>query len=306
LRLLAGLFLMLAVAGCTIKQEEHSEAKGRKISDRSGNTIWLSHGPLRVMALSPAITEMLFALLPDSCIIAVTPHCNHPADRVKNKTRVSVMPLDFEKILALKPTLVLTEQGITSLSDLQRLNELGVPVLSFSYSGVADVLAAMDSIRSWTRAGFRAEFLCDSLRKELNQLEARVAMHKGSDKKSILALTWTDPIFAYGFNTWMTDKMRLAGGRNVLGEVFQKPYPVLEREQVLKLNPEVLFGGSFGQMDSSFFRMNPELKQIKAYRQRAVYELNDDLASRPGPRFMEGIHEIRNFLLKTGKDSVVR
>ena len=239
---------------------------------------------------------MLFALLPDSSIIAVTPHCNYPPDRVNKKPRVSVMPLDFEKIISLKPTLIFTEEGITSAGDLQRLRELQIPVVSFRYSRVSDVLSAMDSICSWTSAGISARHLCDSLRRELFHFEKNLTSSGQSRKKSILALTWTDPIFAYGHNTWMTDKMRLAGGRNVIGEMHAKPYPVLEREQVLKLNPDVLFGGSFGKMDSSFFRMYPELKQIRAYRNRAVFELNDDLASRPGPRFPEGIREIQAYL----------
>ena len=101
-----------------------------------------------------------------------------------------------------------------------------------------------------------------------------------------------DPIFAYGFETWMTDKIHLAGGKNVLSEKLDKPYPALQRETILKLNPDILFGGTFEKMDTSFFRMYPELKNISAYKTKMVFELNDDLASRPGPRFMLGIREI--------------
>lgn len=247
------------------------------------------------MALSPALSEMLFALLPDSCVIAVTPHCNHPEDKIRNKPVLTVMPLDFEKILALKPGVVFTEEGITSENDLHRLRELGIPVISFRYRRVADIVAAMDSVCSWTNAGLAGRRTCDSLRKELAFFEKKCSEPAGV-RRRILAITWTDPIFAYGYDTWMSDKMRLAGGKNALEKAGSKPYPMLEREQVLQLDPDLIFGGSFGKMDSSLFSRYPELRQLKAYRNRAVYELNDDLASRPGPRFPEAIREMERFI----------
>lgn len=256
----------------------------------------LKPGPLRVMALSPALSEMLFALLPDSNILAVTNHCNYPPERVARKPAISVMPLDLEKIIALNPTLLFTEEGITSASDLERFRDLKIPVISFSYRKVNDVIDAMDSIRCWTNAGPEAMIFCDSLRGKLQILEKRAAGLPDEKRKRILALVWTDPIIAFGSDTWMSDKMRLAGGRNALEKPLSRPYPQLEREQLLKLNPDVLFGGSFGKMDSTFFKQYPELKQINAYRNRRIYALDDDLASRPGPRFLNGISDIERYL----------
>jgi iron complex transport system substrate-binding protein len=244
------------------------------------------------MGLSPAITEMLFALLPDSNIAAVTTHFNFPLEGVKQKPVIQVMPLDFESILKIRPSLVLTEEGITSASDFHRLRELGIPVLLFSYRKISDITDAMDSIRSWTNAGEKAAHVCDSLRKQLNELQQKSAEKPEAGRPGLLALTWTDPIFAYGAETWMSEKMWLAGGKNALQKKLGKPYPQLEREQVLALNPDVIFGGSFEKMDSSFFRIYPELKRLKAYKTRKIFPLNDDLASRPGPRFLEGIKEI--------------
>lgn len=269
--------------------------QGKTIRDAEGKVHHLNPGPVRAMALSPALTEMLFALLPDSCIIAVTSHCNHPLEKVRDKPVVSVMPLDFEKILSLRPGIIFTEEGITSEDDLHRLRALGIPVVSFRYRRVGDIVAAMDSVCNWTHAGSRGKRISDSLRKELAFFEKR-ASEPVRIRKRILALTWTDPIFAYGFDTWMSDKMRLAGGKNVLEKAESKPYPVLERERVLQLNPELIFGGSFGKMDSSFFHQYPELRQTNAYRTRQVFQLDDDLASRPGPRFPEAIREMEKFI----------
>lgn len=268
------------------------------LRDKFGNEVLLKQGSLRVMGLSPAISEMLLALLPDSCIAAVTPHCNYPPERVKGKQVIQVMPLDFEAIVKMRPGLVLTEEGITSEADFQRLRALSVPVLMFSYRKISDITEAMDSIRVWTGAGENAARICDSLRNRLNAMEAAAATIRENSRPSILALTWTSPIFAYGAETWMSEKMWLAGGKNALQKKLDKPYPMLEREQVLALNPDIIFGGSFGKMDSTFFTLYPELKKIKAYKNKKIFPLNDDLASRPGPRFEEGIIEISDFIKK--------
>ena len=286
--LLAGLF---SVISCRNPAETH-KSSARILRDKFGNEAFIKQGSPRVMGLSPAISEMLFALLPDSCIAGITPHCNFPPDRVKGKPVIQVMPLDFEAIVKIQPGLVLTEEGITSEADIQRLKALAIPVLVFSYRKISDITDAMDSIRVWTGAGENAARICDSLRNRLKAMEMTAGYIRENSRPSMLALTWTSPIFAYGSETWMSEKMWLAGGKNALQEKLDKPYPLLEREQVLALDPDIIFGGSFGKMDSTFFTLYPELKRIKAYKNKKIYSLNDDLASRPGPRFEEGIKEI--------------
>ena len=100
----------------------------------------------------------------------------------------------------------------------------------------------------------------------------------------------------YGQNTLFTDKIQLAGGQNVVAEKFAQPYPVFTREYILKLNPDVLIGGSFGKLDSTFFRNYPALKRIWAYQQRRIYGTTGSLMERPGPRVVELVRELQRLL----------
>jgi iron complex transport system substrate-binding protein len=95
----------------------------------------------------------------------------------------------------------------------------------------------------------------------------------------------------------MTDKIKLAGGENALTEVFKQQSPPLTREYILQLNPDVIFGLS-AERKQTFFNLYPELKRISAYQQNRIYDLTDDLASRPSPRVVESIKEIKAYLLK--------
>jgi iron complex transport system substrate-binding protein len=245
-----------------------------------------------VIGISPALTEMLFALIPEKNVAGVTKQCNYPADKIKKKQRLETYPMDFEKLLEMKPDLVVTEKGISSIQDIQKMQNLGLHVIEFQYHNTRDILNAMEKLMKMLPILPEAKSLHDSLTRALNTQEEKYKHQTRQERPSVLVITWIDPIFAYGFETWMTDKIRLAGGRNVLEEKLDKPYPTLSRETILDLNPDILFGGTFEQMDTSFFRLYPELRTISAYRNKCIFALNDDLATRPGPRFMEGIQEL--------------
>jgi len=292
------LFILTAIIQGCQNPSDSENAKGRIIKDATSYETILPQKIRRVMGLSPALTEILFSLLPDSSIIAVTPHCDFPNEKVNAKQVIGVMPLDIEAILKIKPDLIFTEEGMTSIEDIMRLRKMSIPVVVFSYRKVADILNTMDSIRVWTGAGLEAKAMCDSLRAKLDSLELASARLPKEKRPQMLSITWFDPVFAYGAETWMSDKMRLAGGQNVLAEKLEKPYPLLGREYILKLDPDLIFGGSFGKMDSSFFALYPELRRLKAYKNKKIFPLDDNLASRPGPRFLDGIYELSSHLRK--------
>jgi iron complex transport system substrate-binding protein len=94
----------------------------------------------------------------------------------------------------------------------------------------------------------------------------------------------------------MSEKILLAGGINAIQDLKNRPFPELSREYILKLNPDVILGGTFQKMDSTFFSKYPELKQITAYQKRQIYPLKDDLATRPSPRIIQSIIEIKEAL----------
>jgi iron complex transport system substrate-binding protein len=282
----------LLFAACSAPQSPTQEtANSLTITDDLGTKMTLKHAPRKTLALSPAMTEMLFAVCADSQILAVTPHCNFPA-ATQTKPKIAVYPLNIEAIIAAKPDIVFTEEGITAPDNAEKLRSLGIAVYYQRYENVADILRGLKDIGRLMQRETQAQKLCDSLEQKIKVLEQNIP----AKKEKVLAITWHNPIYAYGLNTFMTDKIRLAGGQNAVDTIFAKIYPELTREYILKRNPDVLLGGSFGKMDSTFFMLYPELKKINAYKNKRIYDLNDDLTSRPSPRVLESVEEIRNVL----------
>jgi iron complex transport system substrate-binding protein len=139
-----------------------------------------------------------------------------------------------------------------------------------------------------------ALFYSDSLQQQLKAITTHGP--KQAPKPKVLAITWNDPIYVYGRNTIFTDKLRLIGADNAVPEVMAQPYPALTREYILKINPDVIIGGTFGKMDSTFFKQYPELKRVTAYQTRRIYAVTDDLMSRPSPRVVESVRELQSII----------
>lgn len=289
------LLLLLACHSETSKPGQGPVTATVQVRDDLGRQLTLPARPRRVLALAPSMTEMLFAVADSAAIVARTQNDNYPA-AARQKTVLNTYPLDLEKLVALRPDAVFTVEGMTNPDDAERLQKLGIPVYYQRYRRVEDVLRGIRDLGRLLGRRPQANRLADSLQKELTAL-APVPHHSALPAK-VLAITWQDPIYCYGQNTLFTDQIRLAGGQNAVQEVFAQPYPALTREYILKLNPDVLLGGRFGKLDSTFFKNYPELRRIRAYQTRRVYPITGDLMERPGPRVVEAVRELQSILAK--------
>ena len=286
--LLVPLALLL---GCRSETEKTALVPVR---DGLGRVVNLPAHPRRVLALAPSMTEMLFAVADTATIVARCPQDNYPAG-VYRKPIVNNYPLDMEKLVLLHPDVVFTVEGMTSVDDAQRLQQLGIPVYYLRFRRVEDVFKGLEEVGRLLGRQPQARHLTDSLRQNLKKITS-LPVAQAAHLPRVLAITWPDPIYSYGQNTLFTDEIRLAGGQNAVTETFPQPYPALTREYVLKLNPDVLLGGSFEKLDSTFFKNYPELKRINAYQHRRVFPITGNLLERPGPRVAESVRELQGLL----------
>jgi iron complex transport system substrate-binding protein len=285
-------YLICLFSACTSAIKQESTAENILYTDELGRQILLKKPPERVMALAPSMTEMLFAVCDTSQIVAVTQNCNFP-EAARTKPVVNNYPMDYEALLKVKPDMIFTIEGITPLADAERMEQMKIPVYYQKYLTVEDIFEGLSDIGKIMNRAAQASKLIDSLRNIGKQIRERTA---SLDKPKVLAITWPDPIYAYGKNTIFTDKLRIAGALNAIDTLFDAPFPALTREYILKINPDIILGGSFKHMDSTFFRLYPELKKTNAYRNKKVYDVTDDLQSRPSPRVMQSVLEIEQLI----------
>ena len=284
--------LLAGLAACQPETRSADPTATITVRDDLGRALTLPAHPRRVLALAPSMTEMLYAVADTATIIARTQNDDYPA-AVLGKPVVNTYPLDMERLVALHPDVVFTVEGMTSLDAAERLRQLGIPVYYQKYRKVADILRGLTDLGRLLGCPAQARRLTDSLQNQLNQLSPRLGA-----APTVLALASADPIYVHGQNTLFTDEIRLAGGQNAMRDTLPQPYPALTREYVLKLNPQVVLGGRFGQLDSTLFKQNPELRRTRAYQTRRVFATTPNLLERPSPRVVEAVHELRGLLTK--------
>jgi iron complex transport system substrate-binding protein len=285
--------LLAGLLACQPETKSAAPAATVQVHDDLGRALTLPARPRRVLALAPSLTEMLYAVADTATIIARTQADDYPAAALRKPLVVSY-PLDMEGIVALHPDVVFTVEGMTPPDAAARLGQLGIPVYYQKYRRVADVLRGINDLGRLLGRPAQAHRLTDSLQVQLDQLAAAPP----ATRPTVLALASADPIYAYGQNTLFTDEIRLAGGQNAVRDTFPQPFPALTREYILKLNPAVVLGGRLGQLDSTFFKNNPELRRISAYSARRVFATSPSLLQRPSPRVVEAVRELQRLLRK--------
>jgi iron complex transport system substrate-binding protein len=254
------------------------------ITDDLGRKVAVPVAPKKIISLAPSMTEILFAVCDEDKIVARTQNCNYP-ELVKGKPVLNNYPLDYESLVMYGPDLVFAVDGITNVADIKRMEELGIPVVVKKFQTVEGTFKNIEEIGALVGQTERGKYVADSLRKELNAL---LDFDKSSSFQ-VLGIIWTDPIFAFGYYSIMNDKFRLLNVVNVVDDHYKKESPELSVEYILKKDPDVIVGTTKEKLLKAY----PQFAYLKCVSSSKIHDLSDDLQSRPGPRIVEAIRELK-------------
>ncbi|MBX9851070.1 MAG: helical backbone metal receptor [Cytophagaceae bacterium] len=286
-----GFYLSLIIL-FSCKEESKNKAGNISFTDDLGRKIMLSRQPQRFMAISPSLTEMLYLLSDDSEIVGRTQNCNFPP-QVLNKPVISNYPVDYEGLLSLRPDIVFAKDGIISMEQASKIEEMCIPVFFQHYDNSDDIFDGIEELGQVLGRETSAKVIADSLRKRKKELEIS---NKNLPRPKVLMIISADKIFVHGKNSFASDILYLAGGTNVIDSILNNSFPQLSLEYILYLNPDVIIGGEPADLNGTFFNLYPELKKINAYKNKRVYTIDEDILSRPGPRVIDGALQIKKLL----------
>lgn len=241
-------------------------------------------GGQRILSLGPSITEMLYTLGLESRVVGVTSYCNYPPQAAKKPKVGAAVDLNEEKVISLKPDLILTLEGDAAKRDrLARLT--GAQVVMLSTQRVDDVWTNMRRIGALTGTQAKADQVTRALQQQLAARKAKTATGT-----KVFYMVWNQPLMTAGPASYLDDLVTLAGGRNVVTSKAGGTYPSYSWEALLAANPDVILGpDNMKPALDSLKRQYPHLRAVKANRVRT---LPDDLISRPGPRVVEALDAV--------------
>jgi iron complex transport system substrate-binding protein len=295
------LMLLLVLSGCN--QEESTptnEVTSEEtqslpvVTDALGNEVQLDKQPERIVSLIPSNTEILYAIGLGDAVVGVTDWDNYPED-VLNKEKVGGMEFDVEKILSLEPDLVLDHGSRNHQEDtlVKQLQDAGVPVFvvpeAKSIQGIFDTIVQVGNL---TGQQEQAETVVSDLTNRLNQLKDQVAqMDNGEPKVVWIEISPQPELYSAGKGTYIDEAIEMLGAKNA---VEQEGWPLITEEAAISYNPDVIITTYGYYVDNAIEQVlsREGWQDVKAVKNKAVYDVQSDLLSRPGPRIIEGVEEL--------------
>jgi ABC-type Fe3+-hydroxamate transport system substrate-binding protein len=195
------------------------------------------------------------------------------------------MEPSIEKILGLRPDLVITATTANRRETRDALERLGVAVYVTRTDGLAEVNRTILDVGALVGRGAEAQALVARI--DAGLADVRAAVH-GAGAVPALVVVWSDPLFVVGKSTYTSDLMALAGARNI-AEDAGAGFPKYSLDRVLRLGPRALVVGSHSTDDGAadpvgYWRRWPELPAVRDGR---LHTMDGDLLFRPGPRVVE-------------------
>jgi len=249
--------------------------------------------PQRIVSLTPALTEILFAVGAGDRVVGVTQYCDFPpAAKGKPKVGGYVNP-SVESVLALKPELVLVSPGPGNRDSALAMRRAGLRLEIVPAETLEESLAAIELVARYAGAEAAGRDLSAAVRARLDAVGKRVS---GLPRVPTFFCIQTDPIIAAGRDTLPSQLLELAGGSNV---VEATRYPRLDVEAVAGAKPELILQARMdlasgdAHTEDAFWKRWPSIRAVARGR---VIVLPDDLTLRPGPRVADAAEELAAIL----------
>jgi iron complex transport system substrate-binding protein len=262
-------------------------------TDDLGRDVYIARVPERIVSLSPANTEMLFALGLADRVVGVTEYCNFPHDveALKQAGRLTVVggfkDPDLEKIAVLEPDLILASK-IHANGAVPALEKAGYTVFVVRPNNLSEVLESIKKVGVIAGKEEYARNLTDQMVEKINAVSSRVS---GQEKRRVLYLVWHDPVKTAGKGTFEDELIGCAGGVNIFQEL--DGYALVDVEAIAAKDPEVIIactGMGDGMNGTYQWAMDePVLKETTARRTDRVYPAQGDLITRAGPRIVDAL-----------------
>lgn len=243
--------------------------------------------PAKVVSLTPATSELMFALAAGDRLVGRTDYDDYPAEVTSVPAVASFTGVEIEKVVDIAPDLVLAGgNGFTPQADIDRMRELGIPVLVLYARNVQGVLDDIRLVGRAVGAAQAAETMATDIGARIDDVRAAVA---GLDRPSVFYEIGNEPeLYGPAPDSFVADMVTLAGGDPITTTdpaVFS-----IALERLIDLDPQVIVLGdaAYGVCPASVVT-RPGWTAISAVADGNVRPVDDIIVTRPGPRIGEGL-----------------
>ena len=249
---------------------------------------------MRVVSHTCSNTEIVCALGCADYLVGIDQDSDYPEEVVANLPKLGRdLSLDVVEVKALKPDLVLSSRTLPGHDDIVRgLEAEGLPVLVCEPLTLDDVFEDIRRIAAALNVAERGETLVAKMLDDMPIVER-------GERPSILIEWWPKPVIAPTQDSWASDLIERAGGRNPWRTLPGKSAP-LDREQILEGAPDIVVmswcGVSVDNYRSEIVRRREGWDQVPAIREDRIHPITEAFLGRPGPRLVDGYRALRQLI----------
>ncbi len=262
------------------------------VVDDTGAQVILAQPAQRVISVAPHVTEMIYAAGGGSKLVGAVTYSDYPPE-AKQLPRVGDnKALDLERIVALKPDLIVVWLHGNAQRQTDRLRELHIPLYFSEPHRLDDIAVSLTKLGTLLGTTSTADAAARNFRQQIAWLRERYAKQP---VVSVFYQVWDQPLMTLNGEHMISDVIALCGGRNVFAKL-EPLVPTVSTEAVLAANPEAIVTAAPGATQPD--RPLPSLDKWKAWpamtavARNNLFAIDGDLISRPAPRIAQGASQL--------------
>ncbi|EFK97118.1 Periplasmic binding protein [sediment metagenome] len=276
------ILIFLLIPACVL-------AQGSTLKDAAGFPLKIDKQYERIVSLNPSASEIVASLGGEDNLIGVTTFCDYP-EGLKTKEKIgSVLEIDYEKIVSLKPDLVLAMKEGNREKSVEILRSLGLNVFtldrvrSFSdlFKNIQDCGLILDRERE------AAKIITD-MKQDIARIKEKV---KDRDRIKVFWQYGENPIVSANKETLANEMIEISGGVNIAADAKIR-YPRYSLEEIIKRNPQVIILTAMGLRGDEAKKEWGRYTTIRAVRDKRIHVIDSGLVCNLGPRLEEGLRQV--------------
>lgn len=272
-------------ASAATPPSENKTSYPMEITDSRGNVTLLTKEPMKVVSLSPNITEIIYALDRGDRLVGRTAFCDYPQE-AQNVTVVGdFIEWNFETILSLEPDVVFASSLNTEENE-KKLKELGVQIVFLTQTeSFESVYETIGMIGKVLNAEEKADDIIKQMRKTVLDVQNSVS---GLDKPTVYYVVGYGEYGDYTATgeTFIASMLEMAGADNIAADITGW---VFSLEKLMEKDPYMIICSEDAK---KYFQQTNGYKELTAVKEGRIYAIDENILVRQGPRLAEGLKQL--------------
>ncbi|MFH1790963.1 MAG: helical backbone metal receptor [Candidatus Omnitrophota bacterium] len=263
------------------------------VSDGLGRTVRLEGPAEKVVSLNPSATEIIFGMAEGRRLTGITQFCSFP-DQLPSSVNIgTVLDPDEERILALRPDLVIATVEGNRKKTVDLLEKAGLKVFVMGkISSFNDLAVRIREVGYLIGCEDKALEVINAVTSDINDVRQKT---RHQAVKRVFVQIGFKPLVTVNGSTIINEMIEYAGGLNV-AEGSQVRYPVYSKEAVAAEDPDVIMVVAMGQDAGAAIREWKDMEAMRAVRDGRIFCIDANIVCNNGPRLAYGVEEMARIL----------